>query len=398
MQLTQDQKDLLDGSAGKGTSMAMRILVAIGDGFGADRLVPITRAHVALSAQEADNWFADKLCAAGARCVVPTSVNPGYCIKAFREMGAVTDATSQNMQKAAEAYRALGTQMNYCCTPYLYSNIPHRSEVVSFSESSATVYVNAVLGAYTNRESAASALCAAVTGYTPEYGMLLPKNRLGTVQIESDFQPEDPFDFALLGLAAADRLQNRIPVFTGLGKKPSTEMLIALGAQLNVTGICPLFHIPGITPEASTVSEAFGGHAPQEILTISQRDIEKLQKRNQCPPGTQIDFMMLGCPHYTVQQVLQVVNAAKERLAKFPVYVFTAAAVKKKLPNGTLDMLQNCGVTLLSDSCIDQPEAMWFLKGKIGLTDSFKCAYYPKAWGVTLYTERFETCMEAAFG
>ena len=58
MDLTLYQQEMLDGRFGKGKAMAMRIQVAIGDGFRAQRMVPITRAHVALSAQEADTWFA----------------------------------------------------------------------------------------------------------------------------------------------------------------------------------------------------------------------------------------------------------------------------------------------------------------------------------------------------
>ena len=44
------------------------------------------------------------------------------------------------------------------------------------SESSATPYINSVWGARSNREGANSALCAAITGYVPEYGLLLSEN------------------------------------------------------------------------------------------------------------------------------------------------------------------------------------------------------------------------------
>ena len=61
-------------------------------------------------------------------------------------------------------------------------------------------FVNAVLGAKTNRESAASALCAAITGCVPEYGMLFEKNRFGTIAVEVDARLEKEEDFALLGM------------------------------------------------------------------------------------------------------------------------------------------------------------------------------------------------------
>ena len=43
MKLTQDQQDLLDGKFGEGAKLAMKVQVAIGESFGAERMVPITR-------------------------------------------------------------------------------------------------------------------------------------------------------------------------------------------------------------------------------------------------------------------------------------------------------------------------------------------------------------------
>ena len=59
-------------SMGEGTAYAMKIQVAIGESFDAPRMVPITRAHVALSNQDADLWFAEELLHAGAHCRVIT--------------------------------------------------------------------------------------------------------------------------------------------------------------------------------------------------------------------------------------------------------------------------------------------------------------------------------------
>ena len=84
MQLTQHQQDMLDGKYGKGTAYAMKIQAAIGESFGAERMVPITRAHVALSNQEADLWFAEKMLAGGAKCRVTPTVNPGFCLEFFK--------------------------------------------------------------------------------------------------------------------------------------------------------------------------------------------------------------------------------------------------------------------------------------------------------------------------
>ena len=83
-----------------------------------------------------------------------------------------------------EGYRRLGAILSWSCVPYLNENIPVYGEIVAFSESSATPYVNSVIGAWTNREAAQSALAAGVIGKTPEYGLLFKENRKATHLVE----------------------------------------------------------------------------------------------------------------------------------------------------------------------------------------------------------------------
>ena len=74
--LTEEERSMLDGGHGEAVSYAMRIQVGLGKVFGARRMVPIGRAHVALSAQDADCWFVEKLVNMGGRCRVSPMVNP----------------------------------------------------------------------------------------------------------------------------------------------------------------------------------------------------------------------------------------------------------------------------------------------------------------------------------
>ena len=54
---------------------------------------------------------------------------------------------------------------------------------IAWSESNAVSFANSVLGARTNREGGPSALAAAITGRTPEYGLHIDKNRIANVLI-----------------------------------------------------------------------------------------------------------------------------------------------------------------------------------------------------------------------
>ena len=132
MELTAYQQQLLDGVYGKGKAMAMGIQVGVGKCFDAPRLVPVTKVHVSLSAQEADVWFSGRLLEAGASCTVAPTVNPGYSLEYFRK--SLTPEAISNMETTHRIYQSLGARLTYSCTPYLGDNVPEFGEVCSLSE------------------------------------------------------------------------------------------------------------------------------------------------------------------------------------------------------------------------------------------------------------------------
>ena len=128
MILNQEQQDMLDGKNGEGVAYAMKIQFALGEASDAPRMVPITRAHVALSNQEADLWFAEKMLAGGAKCRVAPTVNPGFCHSYFtssQRENQVDPKFADLMQRTHNAYKGLGAVLSYNCTPYMGHNIPN---------------------------------------------------------------------------------------------------------------------------------------------------------------------------------------------------------------------------------------------------------------------------------
>lgn len=397
MELTKYQQDMLDGRYGLGKAKAMQVLKAIGDGFRAERMVPITRAHVALSAQEADTWFARKMRDAGAVCAVAPTVNPGYCLAYFEKMGMLDEKKSALMRETHEVYRDLGANLTYSCTPYLFGNIPRYGEIVSFSETSVTVYVNSVLGARTNRESSASALCAAITGFVPEYGTLLDENRLGNIQVNVEAELKDDFDFALLGMNGG-KIGRGVPVFLGLDDQTiTTERLMALGTQLNVSGVTDMFHIPGVTPDAPTAKAAFGGRTAKRSVTITRADLEHQRQLLLGSAQDRVDFVMLGCPHYSYAQIVAAALLLEQTPAKVPVWILTSGAnIALAHANGLDALLERCGARLIADTCVDESAVWGHLAGKTGATDSPKCAYYMRAFGVQFAVSGIDECIRWA--
>jgi hypothetical protein len=395
MELTNEERDILQGAKGEGAALAMKILVGIGEAFDAPRLVPITRAHVALSNQEADLWFAEKLSDGSARCIIPPTVNPGYCLEFFPPRGMGSEEDTRLMERTRDAYRALGARLNFSCTPYLFDNIPRQGETIAFSESSATPYVNSVWGARTNRESAQSALCAAVIGKVPEYGLLFSDNRRATARVIIEGPLNDDFAYQQLGWAVPREIGFRIPVFEGIPANVSMEALMNLGAQLNTAGAVPMYHIVGLTPEAPTMEAALHGKEPEIEVTITQRDLDAQTSKFSDEPGP-IDFVMFGCPHLTIRQVSEVANLIEGKKLQTEMWVLTSSYTYEMAKRMQLwDIIESAGGHIVPDTCIDQP--CWrHLYGKKGATDSPKCAYYTRRRNMSFVVRDLKSCVLAA--
>ena len=396
MKLTQEQKDMLDGKYGKGTAYAMKIQVAIGESFDAERMVPITRAHVALSNQEADLWFCEKLLSEGAKCRVTPTVNPGFCLDFFKKRDMVAPEYADLMQRTHNAYKAIGAQLTYNCTPYIDTNVPNFKEVIAFSESSATPYANAVWGARTNREGANSALCAAITGYVPEYGLLLDENRKGDILVEVQADVKTAYDYHIIGMLGK-KIGEGIPVFTGFPKETITkEALRNLGAQLNTSGAYGMYHILGVTPEAPDLETAFGGKEPKRKVVLTNKDKEDILKEISEEGNRKIDFAMFGCPHFTLEEVKYIASKIEGKKLEKEMWILVSSHVKEMAVRMGLDeIISNAGGFVIPDTCPDQP--CWrHLEGKIGITESQKCAYYPQRRGIHFVIRDLDTCIEAA--
>ena len=394
MQLTDEELAMLHGEYGKGTQLAMKIQVAIGEAFGASRMVPVSRTHVALSNQEADLWFAEKLVAGGAVCRVRPTVNPSFNLEQMNCISPVAPEDEAIVRRTHDAYCKLGAIMTYDCTPYLEANVPRFGEIAAYSESSATPFINSVYGARTNRESSQSALCAAVTGVAPYYGYLLDENRRGQVLVHVKADMRNDFYYSMLGYLTPRRIGFKVPVFEGL-PAPSRAALMNLGADLNTGGNVAIYHIIGFTPEAQTAEAAFQGQQPEAEVTITQDDLEAMRAELTDPYGP-IDFALFGCPHITIEQISVIAHMVRGRQLAVPMFCMTSALTRADAEKmGYLDDIERAGGYIVADTCMDQP--CWkFLYGKHGVTDSPKCAYYTKRRDMTFVITELERAVDAA--
>lgn len=404
LQLTPQQQNILDGNEGPARKLAMEILVKVGEGFGAQRLIPIQSVHLVLhaykSAFDAGVEAAERIADMGGRFSVPTTIDP-YGMDAEDWEGAKTPKEYAVMQKRLEAaVNRLGVIPVWTCTPYYGFNMPKFGENVAWSESSAVAFANTVLGARTNRQSAIVDICCGILGLAPEVGLHLAEERRGQVLVELHLnRPLQAWEYPALGFRLGQLLGNRIGVVAGMLGTPDTEELKALCAAAAASGSVALLHIAGITLEARTLEEAFGGNHPEETITFTKKDLLETREKMNTHKGKNVDIVALGCPHYTINEIITVQKLLNGRKISDNVALWiyaNSAAIALAEKMGIREELEGLGITIRAETCmIISPIAEWGFK--VMMTDSGKCVHYgPMECGTEMVFGSAEECVESA--
>ncbi|MDP6709334.1 MAG: aconitase X catalytic domain-containing protein, partial [Alphaproteobacteria bacterium] len=319
MKLTAEEEAMLSGAGGEGVRLAAQVMTALGESQGAERFVPIRRAHAICTLDslacdpaleiQGGLLFLEELVSGGAKSreeVTLTLQPPGIDVQKPTAGGA-PEAYAKLQLEILEALIRLGAVPAYSCVPYLDANVPNLGEVVAYGESSVAVYANSMLGARTNRESGPTPICAAIMGRVPEYGLLLDEHRRGQVLVQVSANLADAIDYALLGAHLGEALVDRIPVLEGVPATVSAEELKYLGSCASVTGAHSMFHVAGVTPEAPTTTQAFAGAPPPAELTVSDADLAQVLASLRTFDGP-LDMVMLGNPQYTVRELARLAH------------------------------------------------------------------------------------------
>ncbi len=349
MELNREQQLLLDGEAGEVTSRLMRLLVSLGDIFGAERMVPVGSAQVSgvsyKSIGDPGLEFLEDLARQGVEVRVPTSLNPaGMDLQGWQELG-IPEAFAEKQQRIMAAFRGMGITAPPTCTPYLIGSVPQPGEHVAWAESSAVVFVNSVLGARTNREGGPSALAAAVCGCTPCYGLHLNENRRPTVLVDVDVRLASNADYGALGYCLGRKVRGAIPYITGL-EGAGRDNLKSMGAAMAASGAVALYHAAGVTPEAAAVPTA-----GLELIRVGQGELDELSAG--LDAGETPDLVVTGCPHASLEEVAAVAGQVRGRKLKVPVWVCTSRVIKERAEaEGYLAEIEAAGGRIVADTCM----------------------------------------------
>ena len=357
MKLTPEQQDILNGARGETMAKVMQTLVRYGELFGADEMVPVTSKYnhlvtsFGLKALGPVYHLMEQLLEAGAVSAqkfsadprpldpnVPSSFLQNFVFNHF--MYTRQDYYEQQLGKLG-----LIDPDAFTCTCYMdeVGNTPGFGEVLSWSESSAVVYANSVLGARCNRNSGIIDLMGSIVGYVPSFGLLKDEGRRASwiVEIRTTKKPEAQ----LLGSAIGMKVMEDVPFIRGLDKWLGTlddaakTYLKDFGAATASNGAVGLYHVENITPEAVKYGQALVREDAQ-MYVIDDAELQRVYdsypvmwKKKDAKPK----LCFMGCPHMSLEQLISWTERIEKALAAagnsrvvIPT-VFTAApAVLKK--------------------------------------------------------------------
>ena len=352
MELTKTQQEMLDGKQGEVMAKVAKTLVMYGEAFNAEKMVEVSSDYNHLV----------------------TSFGLGVLDPVYELMNTLIDAGVMSKQKFTADPRPLDPNVpanfiqnlifkkfmynkqafyedqlqklglldkdGFTCTCYMHEvgNTPKMGDVLSWSESSAVVYANSVLGARCNRNSGILDLMGSVAGFVPYFGLLTDEGRKAKwiIRINTTKKPEAQ----LLGSAIGMKVMEDVPYVIGLDKYLGEELndaactyLKDFGAACASNGAVGLYHIDKLTPEAKKYGEELILKDAKEYV-IDDAELERVYKSYPViwkKKDAKPKLCFIGCPHMSLEQLktwtVNVNNKLRENKTKqvsIPT-VFTAA-------------------------------------------------------------------------
>ena len=416
MKLKKDELEMLDGKNGLAVQRAMEFVVKYGEVLGAEELIDTQNICGTMSnttpflntlMNDFEN-FEHLMSELNYNCNDVREIPRVRAFSCQLQHGLDPECWEKQCQtrekfeinaKDEELSRKMNLNLICTCTPYFVGNLPVFGEICVWMESSAVAYINTAIGARTNCEGRESSNCSMLTGKTPYWGLLKPENRYGHYHVDVEYPIESVRDWGLLGYFGGKIAGEKIPVFNGIQKKPYMECFKHAGAAGASSGGTEMMHVVGHTPEARTLEEAFGPKKPIEKMILGRKEMLDCYERLNSAKDSKVDFVMLGCPHYSMRQIWEVAMMleGKKINPNLELWIFVPRALREVANRqGYTKMIQDSGAVIMSDTC----PAMGRVKPanvKVIATDSAKQAHYmPGIFGAGSCFGSTQDCVNAA--
>ncbi len=385
MYLSREEESIYRGERGESLRRMMEILVALGDIYGAERLIPIKSVQIAgVSYKNIGDAGLEWISDLRGRAAVPSVLNPaGMDLCRWNEMG-IEESFALKQMATIEAYRHLGISDDCTCVPYrIYPGSVNKGDHLAWSESSAVSYANSVIGAKTNREGGPSALAAALVGKTPLYGYHLDENRIPThmVAVDSDLNGSD---YSALGFLVGRTVKDGVPLFR-MRSRPGADDMKSLGAAMAASGSVALYYVEGVTPSPPSDAEPSGN------ISIGRKDIDEVYE-NYSPDESEI--VALGCPHCSREELSRIADLLEGKKVTKELWICTARRIAEVCPD-FVKRIERSGAKVICDTCmVVSPASERYRKM---MTNSGKAlAYIPGMCKIKAGFGTLENCIDVA--
>jgi len=412
------EQQMLNGEMGAFKQAAMKFIVRYAEVLGAEELCEVSRATLFIGAQHYldcydDNVDYEKIFSEFYLCAdetVPFGKMADSC--KVQTCGASCDFREYKRTRLSAAYheknrrflqatKDMGVKIVESCTPYYVGWLPLMGEHFVTTESSNVVVSNSVFGAYCNSDGVEAAVCTAITGRTPLWGMHIQENRYGTCVFHLEAKPETLFDWDVLGFTLGRLLpKNEKPVVVGEFKRPDIHKLRQFFSSLATSSAAEICHIVGLTPEAQTLEMALGCKKQKFEITVTQKDYaESLAML--CDTGSgPVDYISIGCPHLSLDELKEIAEyiGGKKIAHGVELLVWADYAIKEMSnANGYTKTIEDSGAYILTGSCpmLMREESHRHAKAMVmfGAKQAWSIRHQTK---IPIYYGSVERCIDAA--
>ncbi|HEX2338332.1 MAG TPA: aconitase X catalytic domain-containing protein [Hyphomicrobiaceae bacterium] len=409
MHLDEEERAMLAGARGPARQWAMQHQLAVGSFFDAADFVRVGQAHIMADTESLGASGVAWLEALAAlpreqcRVSIPTITDPRgldfACYKRLQQTDAMADLEARTIR----AFEALGVLMTNTCINYQTILPPVRGEHMAFGDTGVVIYCNSVMGARSNFEGGPSALAAGLTGRTPRYGYHLDVHRAGTKHFAVRHRPRDLADWGALGgiVGRATNSYWEVPVVTGLDTQPNSDELKHFGAALASFGSVALYHIPGVTPEAASLTSAFAGRSRPAALTIEAQDVAAFYA-GYAAQGDKVDVVVFAAPQLSLLEIGRVAGLIAGRRINVDTTLIVATSPEIKFAAdrmGLTQSIEDAGGIVTSGVCFYQSYAREMAEANGWqrlLTNSAKLVNIIGGYGYQPTLASMEQCIDSA--
>ena len=199
-----------------------------------------------------------------------------------------------------------------------------------------------------------------------------------------------------MGAYVGTVIGTRNPAFEGVGLDWRPEDHAYLSAALASSGGAAIYHILGVTPEA--VIQGKGILSKDcEVVELGPAELAKGYKKLTSNTDSVVDYVSIGCPHLTLNQIAEVAKELQGKKVKVRTWIHTNVPIKAlAVQLGYAKIIEESGAILTQDLCtvLSIPEELGL---KSLATNSAKMAFYaPGSNRLNTWYGSLKNCIAAA--